>query len=100
LNILDGVLETPGRILIMTSNHPEKLDKALIRAGRIDLKVCFSRCKREEIKEMIDKITEAQCSLEDLKDVPEDFWTPAEVTQKIFENIDDQKRIIRSLISV
>jgi Cdc6-like AAA superfamily ATPase len=100
LNILDGVLETPGRILIMTSNHPEKLDKALIRAGRIDLKVCFSHCKREEIKEMIDKITEVSCTMEDLKDVPEDFWSAAEVTQKIFENIDDQKKIIRSLIPI
>ncbi|EQC40290.1 hypothetical protein SDRG_02192 [Saprolegnia diclina VS20] len=36
LNVLDGVVDTPGRILIMTSNHPEKLDPALIRPGRID----------------------------------------------------------------
>lgn len=25
LNILDGTLETPGRIIILTSNYPEKL---------------------------------------------------------------------------
>ena len=36
LNVLDGVVDTPGRILIMTSNHPEMLDPALIRPGRID----------------------------------------------------------------
>lgn len=35
LNILDGLLETPGRILIITSNHPEKLDEALVRPGTI-----------------------------------------------------------------
>jgi len=37
LNLLDGVLETPGRIIIMTSNYPDLLDKALIRPGRIDI---------------------------------------------------------------
>jgi len=36
LNALDGVVETPGRIVIMTTNHPEILDSALIRPGRID----------------------------------------------------------------
>ena len=29
LNILDGIIETPGRIIIMTTNYPEKLDKSL-----------------------------------------------------------------------
>mgnify|MGYP003683367193 CR=1 FL=1 len=36
LNVLDGVVETPGRLLIMTTNHPEKLDPAITRPGRID----------------------------------------------------------------
>ena len=36
LNVLDGVVDCPNRILIMTTNHPEKLDAALIRPGRID----------------------------------------------------------------
>jgi len=33
LNLLDGILETPGRILMVTTNHIEKLDKAFIRPG-------------------------------------------------------------------
>lgn len=39
LNSLDGMFSAHGRILIATTNHVEKLDPALIRAGRIDLKV-------------------------------------------------------------
>mmetsp|Transcript_58405 Transcript_58405/g.139291 ORF Transcript_58405/g.139291 Transcript_58405/m.139291 type:complete len:731 (+) Transcript_58405:75-2267(+) len=38
LNALDGVVDSPNRILVMTSNHPEKLDPALIRPGRVDKK--------------------------------------------------------------
>lgn len=37
LNIIDGIRETPGRVLIITSNYYDKLDKALIRPGRIDI---------------------------------------------------------------
>jgi tRNA A37 threonylcarbamoyladenosine biosynthesis protein TsaE len=34
LEVLDGVVDCPGRVLIMTTNHPEHLDPALIRSGR------------------------------------------------------------------
>ena len=39
LNVLDGTIAAQGRILILTSNTPEALDSALIRAGRIDRQV-------------------------------------------------------------
>lgn len=41
LNILDGVASQEGRVLIMTTNHIEKLDRALIRPGRVDMIVKF-----------------------------------------------------------
>jgi ATPase family associated with various cellular activities (AAA) len=52
LNIIDGVLETPGRILILTSNYPDKLDTALLRPGRIDFILNFKECDSEQLKEM------------------------------------------------
>lgn len=36
LNALDGVRSQEGRILIMTTNHREHLDPALMRPGRAD----------------------------------------------------------------
>lgn len=38
LNAIDGPASGEGRILIATSNFPEKLDAALVRPGRFDLK--------------------------------------------------------------
>ncbi|HEU5397957.1 MAG TPA: AAA family ATPase [Gammaproteobacteria bacterium] len=38
LNFIDGIIASQGRILVMTTNHPEKLDAALVRAGRVDRK--------------------------------------------------------------
>jgi chaperone BCS1 len=39
LNALDGVAAQEGRIVFMTTNHIDRLDAALIRAGRADVKM-------------------------------------------------------------
>jgi chaperone BCS1 len=41
LNSLDGMLASEGRILILTANHPEKIDPAVIRPGRVDHRIKF-----------------------------------------------------------
>lgn len=53
LNILDGINETPGRIIIMTTNKPEILDEALIRPGRIDIRINFTRSTTDDVKEIL-----------------------------------------------
>lgn len=50
LNALDGLTASHGRVLIMTTNHPEKLDAALIRPGRIDMIVPLKMCSPEIIE--------------------------------------------------
>lgn len=53
LNAIDGVIDTPGRILIMTTNHPEQLDPALIRPGRINKKINMDNIVCNDAKQMI-----------------------------------------------
>ncbi|XP_003748167.1 mitochondrial chaperone BCS1 [Galendromus occidentalis] len=38
LNMLDGVVSAEARLLFMTTNHIDRLDPALIRPGRVDVK--------------------------------------------------------------
>ncbi|MEN8197032.1 MAG: AAA family ATPase, partial [Pseudomonadota bacterium] len=52
LNAIDGVAAPEGRLLVMTSNHPEHLDPALIRPGRIDLHEWFDLLGPDEIRRM------------------------------------------------
>jgi hypothetical protein len=52
LNLLDGIHEGDSRILIMTSNRPDVLDKALLRSGRIDLKIEFGYATLSVVREM------------------------------------------------
>jgi SpoVK/Ycf46/Vps4 family AAA+-type ATPase len=53
LNAIDGLADTHGRILIMTTNRMEKLDVALLRPGRIDLKVKISYIVRESFEQFM-----------------------------------------------
>lgn len=39
LNVFDGVLELNGAVIIMTTNHPGKLDEAFKRPGRITMSI-------------------------------------------------------------
>jgi chaperone BCS1 len=41
LNALDGITTPDGRIFIMTTNYPERLDAALMRPGRADVHETF-----------------------------------------------------------
>ncbi|CAI4213479.1 unnamed protein product [Parascedosporium putredinis] len=52
LNVLDGVSSQEGRIVIMTTNRPEALDSALVRPGRVDMKVRLGNIGRPAATEM------------------------------------------------
>lgn len=52
LNAIDGVSSNEGRILIMTTNNPEELDKALVRPGRVDMHVKFELPTKIQMQEL------------------------------------------------
>jgi ATP-dependent 26S proteasome regulatory subunit len=47
LNTIDGIFENHDRIMIMTTNYVDKLDEALVRPGRIDMKIEFTKCTQQ-----------------------------------------------------
>jgi hypothetical protein len=101
LNVFDGVVETPGRIIIMTSNHPEKLDQALIRPGRIDIKIKLSFMDASSLADMLNTF----CSDGETTD-PQAFAgmdgkiTPARAMAAILENDCDRSLSIARLAEV
>ena len=100
LNLLDGVLENPGRIVIMTSNFPDILDSALIRPGRIDVIAKFRNCTNSTIIEMIEFFYDIKLSeeyRERIRKFKEEIITPAELSKVMFENFSDHNESIDHL---
>jgi hypothetical protein len=100
LNLLDGVLEIPGRIVIMTSNFPEKLDHALVRPGRIDVIANFKKCTHTTIIEMMEffydiHLTDKEKSM--ILHTPEYCISPAEMSKIMFENFGDHVSAISKI---
>jgi SpoVK/Ycf46/Vps4 family AAA+-type ATPase len=107
LNVLDGVVDTPGRIVIMTTNHPEMLDPALIRPGRVDKKLMLGFMRSEDIISMLELYF--QTVLTDIQRSRVDFLvrckrggiklTPAQVEQLAAEHdvLDDMITAMESL---
>ncbi|WVF72107.1 hypothetical protein IAT40_006919 [Kwoniella sp. CBS 6097] len=50
LNAIDGVSSQEGCVLIATTNHPNRLDPALCRAGRFDIRVEFTYAVPEQVR--------------------------------------------------
>ncbi|PKC62006.1 hypothetical protein RhiirA1_435040 [Rhizophagus irregularis] len=63
LNALDGVASSEERIIFMTTNHVELLDKALIRPGRIDVKELLGDASEYQIKTMFLRFYEGENKL-------------------------------------
>lgn len=57
LNVLDGAFSREGRLLFMTSNHPEKVDPALLRPGRSDARLTIAPLDKREALSMARRFT-------------------------------------------
>ncbi len=98
LNLLDGTLETSGRILAISTNFPERIDRALIRPGRIDMILHFKKCSRAILREMVESFYDHPIESTCWDDAAMDEkWTPAEVNQILFRNFKDSDKALREL---
>lgn len=98
LNVLDGIVDTPGRIVVMTTNHPEALDPALIRPGRINMQINLDYMEVNEASQMISHymspLTPAQH-----QELCANYPIPSKITPAALENICLEADNITSVMS-
>lgn len=81
LTVLDGMDEMRGRVIIATTNHIERIDPALLRPGRFDLKLKLEEFTAEETKELLHKMFRGSVDehlIDDAK-FPHMKYTPVEI---------------------
>lgn len=104
LNHLDGIGSNHGRVFVMTSNHPELLDPALVRPGRVDMSVYLGRCCADQVRQFYELYFQ---SFDDedthklrLDDVRPDVLTPAEVASVLQHHRNDPRAAVDELVRI
>lgn len=99
LNIWDGIQETPGRIMIISSNHYDKLDPALVRPGRIDITLEMKNASHDIIAQMFQKYYNKPINKTLLKNINNDFYSPAEIINFYLLYKNDSKKFMERLLT-
>ena len=99
LNLWDGIRETPGRIMIISSNHYCDLDPALVRPGRIDLTLELSNATHEIIREMYIHLFKEEIDLNDerLLKIENKFYSPADIINIYINNQGNKELFLERL---
>ncbi|XP_057823115.2 AAA-ATPase At3g50940-like [Cryptomeria japonica] len=106
LNFTDGLWSWCGeeRIIIFTNNHPEHLDPALLRCGRMDVHIELSYCNFEVFK--ILAFSYLRIEAHELYPLVEEKittgaeMTPAEIIEILMSKVDSPDKAVSNVISV
>ncbi len=98
LNLLDGLHETPGRILGISSNHYSKLDPALTRPGRIDITLKMKNASHNTIREMFQHHYGMPIDEDKLKKIKPRVFSPAKLINIYIFYKDDPDAFLDTLI--
>ncbi|KAL2258047.1 hypothetical protein VTK26DRAFT_8793 [Humicola hyalothermophila] len=92
LNALDGVSAQEGRLLMMTTNHLDHLDWALIRAGRVDKKIELPNADKDVIFRLFCMIfKKAEGDIFDPKEPAEDDRTVEEFARDFAKKVPERE---------
>jgi ATP-dependent 26S proteasome regulatory subunit len=94
LNLWDGIQETPGRILVISSNHYDKLDPALVRPGRIDITLELKKASKDVISNIYKYLFNKKIPTTVLADIEEFKYSPAEILNFYLQSNNNHKKFL------
>jgi hypothetical protein len=89
--LFDGVDEQYGRIIVMDTNNPDRLDPIMIRDGRIDVKLRFDKMSSQNMKLYLNHVFNT--NLPDHINLPDKKFRVAKIQSIIEMCINDDKPI-------
>lgn len=86
INALDGVAAHEGSVVFLTTNHPQLIDEAAIRSGRVDFRLELGLCDRDQLERMFLKFfDDARAAAQFSDAVAADHWSPAQVQERLLK---------------
>ena len=86
INALDGVAAHEGSVVFLTTNHPQLIDEAAIRSGRVDFRMELGLCDRDQLQRMFRKFFDDEdAAARFAQAVTADRWSPAQVQERLLK---------------
>jgi hypothetical protein len=104
LTIMDGLVETSGRIIICTANDPSKISEPFKRPGRLDEHIEFTKCTRSMIVQLLELFYFTTLSEEQtakINNTENDIqfkYSPAEINKFCFNNLTNVDDVINEIM--
>jgi chaperone BCS1 len=94
INALDGVASHEGSVVFLTTNHPDRIDEAAIRSGRVDFRMELGPCDSDQLERMFLKFfDDGEAAKRFAAAVPGDTWSPAAVQERLLKAADVSEAI-------
>jgi chaperone BCS1 len=98
INALDGVAAHEGSVVFLTTNHPQLIDEAAIRSGRVDFRMELGLCDRDQLERMFRKFFDDAAATRRFADALEPgVWSPAEVQERLLKAAAPEEAVGRFL---
>jgi hypothetical protein len=104
LTIMDGLVETSGRIIICTANDPSKINDTFKRPGRLDEHIEFTKCTKLMMTQLLELFYDTKLKEELLEKITnagsniEYKYSPAEINKICFHNIENIEDAVNEII--
>jgi SpoVK/Ycf46/Vps4 family AAA+-type ATPase len=73
-------------VVFLTTNHPQLIDDAAIRSGRVDFRMELSLCDRDQLTRMFLKFfDDTEAAERFAASVPAGQWSPAAVQERLLK---------------
>jgi hypothetical protein len=105
LTIMDGLVETSGRIIICTANDPSKISEPFKRPGRLDEHIEFTKCTRSMVIQLLElfyctTLSEEQTAkINNIENGIQFKYSPAEINKFCFNNLSSVDDVISEILS-
>lgn len=94
LNCLDGIMTPHGAIVVMTTNHVEKIDPAVLRPGRVDRKIEIGFMTTDQLQSMYSGFFKSDDRVPNVDGLN---IVPAQITEIFKENLHNPEEALIAL---
>lgn len=100
LNVLDGVVSTDGQILIATTNHPERLDAALVQPGRFHRRFDFELADSDQFRRLFELFFKRTVATDVLDRFKPGVVSPAEICNQFLCSLEDPDLAVARIVEL